>query len=172
MPRVWARDPEVSVTLAGQGAPPALIRLSGPRVRFTGRVGDIRPHLEEATVVAVPLRMGSGTRLKVLEAFAMAKPVVSTSLGCEGLEVENGVHARIADEPDRFAIALLDLVARPERGLQLGREGLELVRREYAWPQIVNRLSIFHDEILEQASRLAAGEDQDATTRVSAVEGA
>jgi glycosyltransferase involved in cell wall biosynthesis len=104
-----------------------------PGVTVIGTVPDIKPYLTAATVAIVPLRIGSGTRLKILEALAMRKAVVSTSLGCEGLSVASGEHLVVADQPETFAQAVIDLLHDAEKRAKLGAAGRALVEAEYSW---------------------------------------
>ncbi|HLT19436.1 MAG TPA: glycosyltransferase, partial [Thermomicrobiales bacterium] len=101
-----------------------------------------------AAVVVVPLRFGSGTRLKVLEALAMARPVVSTSAGIEGLAVENGRHLLVADRRDEFASAVELLLSEPELAERLGRAGRRLVEQCYDWGPISERLDWLISEVV------------------------
>jgi glycosyltransferase involved in cell wall biosynthesis len=98
--------------------------------------------------------MGSGTRLKVLEGLAMGRPMVSTPVGCEGIEVRGGEHLLIADDPQAFADATLRLLAEPDLAAGLGRAGRDLVEREYGWASITARLESFYADLL--AARAAA----------------
>jgi len=103
-------------------------------------VPDVRPFWRRAAVVVAPIRFGGGTRLKVVEALAMGKAVVSTSLGCEGIDVAGGRHLLIADSPSAFADSVLALI--DDRGLaaSLGRRGRELVEAQYGWGPLCERL--------------------------------
>jgi glycosyltransferase involved in cell wall biosynthesis len=104
------------------GSPPRSIQLlAGPRVELTGFVPDLRPHLAAAAAVVVPLRLGGGTRLKIVEAMAMGKAIVSTALGAEGIQAEPGRDILIADTPEAFAGAVNRLLAEPERTAQIGK---------------------------------------------------
>jgi glycosyltransferase involved in cell wall biosynthesis len=102
----------------------------------------------KSAVFVVPLRMGGGTRLKVLEGMSMKKAVVSTSVGCEGIDVSNGDHLLIVDEPRAFANAVLELFADRKRRLALGHAGRALVERQYRWETVVERLEGFYDRLL------------------------
>ena len=144
LPRIHRVRPEVTFTAVGWGGLPEV--LQSQRVRATGRVDDVRPYLAQAGAVVVPLRMGSGTRLKVLEALAMARPVVSTTLGCEGLDVIDKQHLLVADDPDRFAQAVLDLLQDGRRSAALGARGRLLVEARYGWDSAVRGLEAFHAE--------------------------
>ena len=108
----------------------------GDTITVTGTVDDVAPYLRRASVAVVPIRFGSGTRIKILEAFAHGTPVVSTTLGAEGLEVANERELLLADDPDAFAAACVRLAG--DEGLQasLAEHGLDLVRRRYQWQDV------------------------------------
>jgi glycosyltransferase involved in cell wall biosynthesis len=89
-PRIVAAHPEARLKIIGGRAPPSLQAMAGPRVELSGFVPDLRPHLAAATAVVVPLRLGGGTRLKIVEAMAMGKAIVSTTLGAEGITAVPG----------------------------------------------------------------------------------
>jgi polysaccharide biosynthesis protein PslH len=100
----------------------------------------VPPYLATSAVAIAPLRIGGGTRLKILEAFAMRKAVVSTSVGCEGLAVESGKHLLIADQPEAFAQAVVGLLHNPSMRIALGNAGRALVEAEYSWEQAGTQL--------------------------------
>jgi glycosyltransferase involved in cell wall biosynthesis len=102
-------------------------------IEVTGSVDDIRPWIARASVYVVPLRAGGGSRLKILEALAMARPVVSTTVGAEGLELEGGRHLLLADSPSEFTKAILELLGNPEHRSALGKAGRALVEETYDW---------------------------------------
>jgi glycosyltransferase involved in cell wall biosynthesis len=124
----------------------ALSRAPQSGIVVTGYVDDVRPYLARAEVVAVPLRAGGGTRLKILEAMAMARPVVSTSLGAEGLDLMADRHLSVADTPDGFADAVIRLLRDPAEGRRLGREARRAVLDRYDWGPIARR---YVDAVLE-----------------------
>jgi glycosyltransferase involved in cell wall biosynthesis len=136
LPLVAREHPDVHLTIVGEGATPAMLAAAGPRVTFTGRVADVRPYVSAASAVVVPLRIGSGTRLKILEAMALARPVVTTSLGAEGLDLVDRQHALIADDPTGFATAVGRVLADPQLAGALGRNGRDLVERCFGWHDI------------------------------------
>lgn len=144
MPRILQRRPNVTFHIVGGEAPPEIRRLASRQVVVTGAVEDVRPYVHGAAVFAVPLRMGSGTRLKVLEGLSMGKPMVSTALGCEGIEVVHGQHLLIADTAAAFADAVLDVMARPELARRLSDEGRSLMLRQYRWEHAVGALEAFY----------------------------
>ena len=103
LPRIRRELPAIELWIVGDGAPAEVRALTANGVNVTGRVGDVVPYYAQCSVCIVPLRAGGGTRLKILEAMALGRPVVSTTIGCEGLEVRDGEHLLIADSPERFA---------------------------------------------------------------------
>ncbi len=129
--------PGVSLTVVGRRPSDALRQaLAGTGIALTGTVDDVRPYLDEAAVYIVPLRVGGGTRLKIFEALAMAKAVVSTPVGAEGLGLESGRQFVCAEGGDAFVQAIVDLLAAPDRRRALGTEGRRLVEQEYSWAQV------------------------------------
>ena len=110
-PRIAEAHPEARFKIIGGSPPRSLQLLAGPRVELTGFVPDLRPHLAAAAAVVVPLRLGGGTRLKIVEAMAMGKAIVSTALGAEGIEAVPGRDLLIADAPEAFAGAVNGLLA-------------------------------------------------------------
>jgi glycosyltransferase involved in cell wall biosynthesis len=99
-------------------------------------VPDIRPYLAGSAIAVVPLRLGSGTRLKILEALAACRPVVSTRLGAEGLDLQPDHDLLLADTAPAFADAVVRLLERPEDARRLAVQGRETVRRNYSWDSI------------------------------------
>jgi glycosyltransferase involved in cell wall biosynthesis len=104
-----------------------------PEVELLGYVDDLAAAYVASDVVIVPIRGGGGTRIKVLEAFSYRKPVVSTSIGTEGIQVEHGTHLLIGDTPEEFGWHCVDLMRDPERGEALIQAALCLVKAEYSW---------------------------------------
>ena len=147
-PRVLRHCPQARLVLVGRNEGVDLRPLRQAGVVVVGEVPDIRDYLRTACAVAVPVRMGGGTRLKVVEAFAMGKAMVSTSLGCEGLEAVDGEHLLIADDADGFAARLLDLFGDPALRARLGRAGRSLVEREYSWDLAGERLDALYRRVV------------------------
>ncbi len=106
------------------------------KVEFTGRVDDVRPYTRSADVFVVPLHIGGGTRLKILEALAMKVPVVSTRVGAEGLDLRDGIHLRVVDDASTMAQTIAELCALPDRGQEMARRGREYVSRNYDWAAV------------------------------------
>lgn len=138
LPRVRRAWPAARLVVAGRNPPDAFrsrwTRQGG--VEFTGTVEDMRPLIARAALSVVPLRIGSGTRLKILEAAAMERAVVSTRLGAEGLDFVEGEEIVLADEPQAFADAVVGLLADPGRRTALGRAARRRVEAEYS-PRVV-----------------------------------
>lgn len=148
-PRVRAEHPDAKFWIVGQKPAPAVRELAAIEgVVVTGRVPTIEPYIAGADVVVAPLRMGSGTRLKVLQAMSMARPVVGTSLGCSGLGVVNGEHVRIADSPERFATAVSVVLRRPEAAAEMAQCGRRYVRERFDWQVLVPRLETLYERIV------------------------
>jgi glycosyltransferase involved in cell wall biosynthesis len=143
LPRIRAEVPDVTVTVVGR-TPGAHLRAVAERagIVVTGTVDDVRPYIDEASVYIVPLRAGGGTRLKIFEALAMAKAVVSTTVGAEGLALTPDQNVCIADEPHAFADAVIALVREPARRRALGQAGRQLVEDRYSWERVAG---IFDD---------------------------
>ncbi len=143
LPRVRQTHPSTTVTIVGRN-PPADIRALAEKaggVTVTGTVPDVRPYLERASVFIVPIRIGGGTRLKIFEAMAMEKPVVSTAVGAEGLPVRDGEDVVLADGAEPFAGAIARLLDDPERAAVLGRRAAERVRAEFGWERVAEQFS-------------------------------
>ncbi|MHB2021715.1 MAG: glycosyltransferase [Mycobacteriales bacterium] len=133
--------------VVGRGGGAALGRLARhPALRVVGEVADVAPYLGEAGGVLVPLQRGSGSRLKVLEALAFGRPVVSTTLGASGLPIRSGVDALLADTPRSFATAIAALDTDRTLAARLATSGRRLAER-FAWPQVRARFSELLDEL-------------------------
>ena len=140
-PRVHAGVPEATLYVVGKEPHSRLDPLvADPSVVVTGYVKDVLPYFGGADVYVVPLRIGGGTRLKVLEAMAAGLPVVSTTMGAEGIVLEPGRHALLADEADDFAAAIEHLLANRKRRQALGDSARENVLENYDWQRIAPRL--------------------------------
>jgi glycosyltransferase involved in cell wall biosynthesis len=138
MPELRRLVPDFSFVVAGREPPPDFRSRYEqiPNVRFTGTLPDLRPVIAQAAVCVVPLRIGSGTRLKILEAAAMAKAVVSTTVGAEGLTLKDGEDIVIADEPRTMARAIAALLADRRRRLEIGQAARRHVAAEYGIPAL------------------------------------
>ncbi|HWG36454.1 MAG TPA: glycosyltransferase family 4 protein [Terriglobales bacterium] len=134
-PRLRALRPESRLQVVGRRPSAALRRRlqAACGVELVGEVEDVRPHLAGASAVVVPLRIGGGSRIKILEALAMEKAVISTRVGAEGLGLEDGRHLLLADGDEEFARTAAALLGDDGRAQQLGREGAERVRAQFSW---------------------------------------
>ena len=155
LPLVRKARPEAVLRVVGRRPSERLRSLAAatPGIEVTGAVDDIRPHVAESQVYVVPLRIGGGTRLKIFEAMAMGKAVVSTTVGMEGLPAAHGKNALLADTPEDFAAAAVRLIEdRPVRE-QMGRAAREWVEKNYSWAKVVVHL----DAVLTKAAGSRAG---------------
>ncbi|HTW63298.1 MAG TPA: glycosyltransferase family 4 protein [Bryobacteraceae bacterium] len=141
LPRIRRRCPECSLVIVGRNPSPEILRLAeaDPYIRVTGTVADIRPFLWESAVSIVPLRIGGGTRLKIYEAMAARVPVVSTTVGAEGLDVRDGENIALADSPEGFAERCLALLADAEARRRQSEAAWEMVSACYSWETVACR---------------------------------
>jgi len=143
LPRVRQKAPQAHLWVVGQRPHRRLAPLQkDPAVTVTGWVEDTRPYIAGAAVYVAPLRMGGGTRLKLLEAMAMGKAVVATRLGAEGFPVTNGQELLLADTPEAFADAVVALLQNPDRRTSLGQAARRFVQTGYDWPVLIPRLEV------------------------------
>ena len=140
LPHIRQRLPSCRFTIAGRRPDASIRKLTDddPYIRVTGTVDDVRPYLWESAVSVVPLRIGGGTRLKIFEAMAARIPVVSTTIGAEGLDVANGRNISIADTPEEFADRCLELLADPAARCRIASQAWEMVATCYSW-EVVSR---------------------------------
>ncbi|HEX4935153.1 MAG TPA: glycosyltransferase, partial [Gemmatimonadaceae bacterium] len=138
LPRIRREVPGAHLSIVGRN-PTALVRsLGSEAVEVTGTVPDIRPYLQRASAVVVPLRVGGGTRLKIFEAMAMECAIVSTTIGAEGLPVGDGEHLRIADTPEGFASAVVSILRDRAAARRLGEASAALVRQRFGWASVTD----------------------------------
>lgn len=137
LPKIREAEPGASLSIIGRAPTPAVRRLAEiPGVDVTGRVDDVRPHIALGAVYIVPLRIGGGTRLKIFEAMSMAKAVVSTTIGAEGLPVTAGRHLEIADDPARFAQEVVRLMRDGHARRAVEAAARALVVEKYDWSAV------------------------------------
>jgi glycosyltransferase involved in cell wall biosynthesis len=153
LPLIRAQVPDVTVTVVGR-TPSVRLRADAARagIVVTGTVDDVRPYIDEAAVYIVPLRAGGGTRLKIFEALAMGKAVVSTSVGAEGLGLTPDRNACIADEPHAFARAVVALLHEPARRRALGQAGRQLVEDRYSWERVAGSFDQYCQSVVTRAA--------------------
>jgi sugar transferase (PEP-CTERM/EpsH1 system associated) len=144
LPLIRKQIPEVTFSIVGRKPPQKIIDLGSQKgVTVTGTVDDVRDYISEAAVYVVPLRIGGGSRLKILEAMAMEKPVISTSIGAEGLQVTDKKNIAIFDKPGDFADGVVALLQDAAYQQTLGKAGRELVEQNYGWDQLGKRLHAY-----------------------------
>jgi glycosyltransferase involved in cell wall biosynthesis len=151
LPEIRREIPDVKLLIVGRAPTPSVRRLdNGRSVLVRADVPSVGDYYRRALVAVVPLRIGAGTRLKILEAWALGVPVVSTSVGCEGLEAAAGEHLLVADEPQQFARSCVTLLQSPSLRQQLIARGRDLVERTYRWEAIDARVATITQELLER----------------------
>lgn len=155
-PLIVGRHPETKLVIVGRHPQPDVMALaqSDARIEVTGAVPDMAPYYAGSTVTIAPLRSGSGTRLKVLDALAAGRPMVTTSIGCEGIEVTHDEDVLIADAPEDFADAVSLLIDSPADRARLAAAGRELVVEKYDWSSLGAH---FADLLVRVVAARAAG---------------
>jgi len=140
MPVIKQKVPDATLTVVGRNPTPAVVELGkrDPSLIITGRVDDVRPYIESSAAYVVPLRIGGGTRLKIFEAMAMEKAVISTTVGAEGLPLSDGVELLLADEPAAFADAVVSVLNDRSYASELGQRAASIVRKKYGWRQVTD----------------------------------
>lgn len=140
-PRIKSRCPSVKLTIIGRNPAPAVLQLQSEdsSIHVTGTVDDVRPYMSRAAVSIVPLRVGGGTRIKIFEAMAMGIPVVSSTIGAEGLPVHDGKNIFIADDPETFAEHVVSLFNKPEVAASMGLAGKQMVTEKFSWQTAVRQ---------------------------------
>jgi sugar transferase (PEP-CTERM/EpsH1 system associated) len=143
LPRIRAEVPDVQFTIVGRTPSQPVLALARAHrdITVTGSVPDVRPYMERAAVFVIPMRVAGGTRLKVYEAMGMEIPIVSTTIGIEGLPVRHDAELLVADEPEAFAAAVVRLLREPARGTQLAANAARRVRTEFGWREVASRFA-------------------------------
>ncbi len=160
-PRIAAHRPEARCKIVGARPHSSVLELAGSRVEVVGFVHDLRSHLASAAALVVPLRLGGGTRLKIIEGMAMARPIVSTSLGAEGIDATPERDILIADDPARFAASVIRLLDDPLLGARLGRAARELAVERYSWSAAASTLDRFLGELRARCIPARPGQSAD-----------
>ena len=154
-PLLARRLAHVRVVVVGRNPPEWLRRLgdSDSRIHVTGFVADVRPYFREATAYICPIRVGGGTRLKILDALAMGVPLVGTTFACSGISVQDGKHVRLADTAESFVDQVLRVLADPVLRANLAAQGRDLVCRHYSWLVARTSLLLAYREAASLAAR-------------------
>jgi glycosyltransferase involved in cell wall biosynthesis len=150
-PRVKHNTPQLKFTIVGQAPPPEIKKLEeDPAIAVTGRVDDVTPYLRKSTIFICPVRLGGGFRGKILEAMAVGRPIVSTSLGAEGIPAQSGKNIILADNPEDFALGIERLLKDDSLYDQISRFGRKLVEDKYAWGKGVEVLEGILTEMMNK----------------------
>lgn len=156
-PSIKRACPDVTMNLIGSKPPSDVARVGqrDPQFKVLGFVDDVRPIIEAAAVYVVPIRVGGGTRLKILDAMAMGKAIVSHPIGAEGIRVTDGVDIVLAEKPEDFASRVVELLGDPARRAALSSAARETAVTRYAWDRIIPRLTACY-EVVRSVSRRRA----------------
>jgi glycosyltransferase involved in cell wall biosynthesis len=148
-PRMQAQMPDLIFTIVGRNPPPEVRQLAAlTAIEVTGTVKDVRPYYREALAALVPLRVGGGSRLKILEAMAAGVPVVSTRRGAEGIEVKEGENILFAETGDEFCRRLAQISESETQWRRLSASGRVLAREKYDWAKLGDELARLYGELL------------------------
>lgn len=152
-PRVKTAVPDARFFAVGQRPSPKVLAAAAAdsAVQAPGFVDDVRPWVARSAVYVVPLRVGGGTRLKMVDAMAQGKAIVATRIGAEGIEGENGEHFILADDPERFAEAVVRVLRDKEAMRRLGEAARKRAEDRYAWPILGQRLADHYERVIEDS---------------------
>jgi glycosyltransferase involved in cell wall biosynthesis len=148
LPLIRKRIDNVEVWLVGREPDARVLKLNNTYIHVTGLVESVIPYYKRSIVTVVPLRSGGGTRLKILESMALNRPVVSTTIGCEGLDVVDGDHILIADEPNKFAEKVIQLIENKTLREHIKQNARCLIEDRYDWDQLANNLIQVYSSML------------------------
>lgn len=149
LPKIKAGESDARLTIVGARPTDEVLALAAdPAVTVTGSVPDVRPYGEDCGAFIVPLRSGSGMRVKILNALAMGLPTVSTTVGAEGIDVRDGEHILLAETAEEFAAATLRLLSEPDLSARLAANGRRLMEERYGWDAIGTQLRQNYSEVL------------------------
>jgi glycosyltransferase involved in cell wall biosynthesis len=147
LPQVLAERPQAHLEIVGGNPHPDVLALAGPSVTVTGRVERVQPYLERASALVVPLAIGGGTRLKIVEALALATPVVSSSIGAQGLGLADGRELLLADTPADFTAAVLRVLREPGQARHMGEAGRRAVHEHFRWEALGKELVDYWERV-------------------------
>jgi sugar transferase (PEP-CTERM/EpsH1 system associated) len=152
LPRIRSIVGEVELWIVGRNPVPEVRKLEGDGIHVTGQVDDVVSYYSRSTACVVPLRAGGGTRLKILEAMALGRPVISTSIGCEGLDVIDGKHLLVGDTPEQFAKQTVRLLTDHALHLHITTNARRLVVKHYDWDAIAEKLMRIYAELANEGN--------------------
>lgn len=149
LPIVWHQLPEVKLWIVGKDPPQSIKKLAkNPLIMVTGTVNDIRPYLQKATVAVAPITYGAGIQNKVLEAMSCGTPVIATSQAVSALSIQPGQDVITADDPEKFALSILNLLNNPNQQQKIGEAGRKYVEEHHSWFNITKSLATFYDQAI------------------------
>ncbi|VAX32448.1 hypothetical protein MNBD_NITROSPIRAE02-919, partial [hydrothermal vent metagenome] len=150
LPLIQKEIPGVTFTVVGKSPTKKLLHIAktNKNIEIVGYVEDVRPYICKAAVYIAPIKSGGGTKLKVLNALSLAKPVVTTSVGAEGIEVKDNKHLVIADDPGLFAKRTIELLKEPQNAAKLGENGRRLMVEKYDWGIIGEKMNRIYEKLL------------------------
>ena len=152
-PLIQAQEPEVTLTIIGKNPPADFYQLQEKypqAIKITGYVEDLTPYFEQAAVMVIAVRAGGGMRVRILEAFARSMPVVTTTVGLEGIDANPGEHVLVEDTPQEFAQATLHLLADPSLSSKLAQRGRVLAEEKYDWQVVLQRMDAVYENLVGQ----------------------
>jgi polysaccharide biosynthesis protein PslH len=151
-PRLRDAFPDLVLELVGHAVPREVRALAGPGVRVHGDVPDVTPYLERAAVFVAPIRLGGGTRVKVLEALAAGKAVVVTQRAAEGISATPGEHLLLAETDEDLAAAVAELLRNPARRAEIGEAAYSWARENVSWDRSAALLERLYSSLIEEQS--------------------
>lgn len=152
-PKIFVQRPQIKVTIVGDSPSPTLQQFQRrypQNIFITGYVDDVRPYMQRASIFIAPMRCGSGTKVKVINAMSMGKAIVASSVGAEGIKVESGKDLIIADAPQEFANQVLRLLKNPSHLRQMGENARKIVERHYDWRMIYNKMDALYEAVVRR----------------------
>jgi polysaccharide biosynthesis protein PslH len=159
-PKIREKVPEVKISIVGGQPGQELLSRRSEHVEVTGFVDDVRPYIRRASVYVVPLRMGGGTRLKILEAMSMKKPLVTTKIGCEGIDLQHMDTAIIADDPSAFADGVVELLQNRTARECMTQKAYELVEQTYSWEKVGEKIGQAYRKIKLEKPEMLSIQDE------------
>lgn len=162
--------PDAKIYIVGSKPPKHLVRRTSDNVIVTNYVHDVRPFIDKAKVYVVPLRMGGGTRLKILEAMSMKIPIVTTTIGCEGIDARDNETAFVRDEPIAFADAVVHLLRDEHTSARLVNNSYEKVRTTYDWSIIGEKAGYYYNRLVSNKLKIAPEREETVLAPSSAIE--